>query len=438
MKTRISYYLLFCLCVTWVLLIISGCDTASNTEDPDLSYFMKYYGGDGNQYAVDMLSLTDGTFLLLGNHAETATESDVYVIRANAEGDVIWERTFSSGISIAKDIEPTDDGNFIVLADFQTAFNAPTDIKLLKISPEGALLDSVYFGIEVANDFSRTVTTLNDGGFIVSGTTEYTATFNLVNSPDPDLGDFFNYRFDRNLNQLSESAWSPVSPGFGGKLDVAVKAIEIPVDTGFNYYVFGHSNIELTDKNPNKKLGVFYFLRNSSGGESSNFYPGHVNPLHDTRVEYVGEVPSNLGQGIIVVGSSQSNLGVSEIFFARMRKPLTFQDIDNDAILYTNIPIGRNVRGVSASSSIIGESGYLIVGNEVRGTGALNLWLTKIDQSGQVRWSTTFGSEAEDDMAAAVTELPDGKVVVLGTMGLADNQFKIAFIKLNRSGQLLK
>jgi hypothetical protein len=41
-------------------------------------------------------------------------------------------------------------------------------------------------------------------------------------------------------------------------------------------------------------------------------------------------------------------------------------------------------------------------------------------------------------MAAAVTELPDGKVVVLGTMGLADNQFKIAFIKLNRSGQLLK
>ena len=53
-------------------------------------------------------------------------------------------------------------------------------------------------------------------------------------------------------------------------------------------------------------------------------------------------------------------------------------------------------------------------------------------------WSTTFGSEAEDDRAPAVTEFPDGKVVILGTMGLTDNQFKMAFIKLNRNGQLLK
>ena len=421
----------------WILLsvLMLTCDTASNTEDPDLNYFIKYYGTDGNQYGVDMLSLTDGTFLLLGNHAATATESDVYLIRVNAEGDVIWERTFSSGISIARDLEPASDGNFIVLADFQVAFNAPTDIKLLKISPDGALLDSVYFGIDVANDFSRTVTRLNDGGFIVSGTTENTATFT---SPDPDLGDFFNYRFDSNLNQLSENAWSPISPGFGGKLDVAVKAIEIAADTGFNYYVFGHSNIELTDKNANKKLGLFYFLRDGDGGESSNFYPGNVSPLNDTRIAYVAEVPPQLGQGMIVIGSSQSDVGISEIFLARMRKPLTFQNLQNDAILYTTIPLGKNIRGVSAAGSVIGQSGYLILGNEVRSTGATNMWLTKIDQSGQVLWSTTFGSEGEDDMAAAVTELPDGKVVMLGTMGLADRQFKIAFIKLNRDGQLLK
>lgn len=423
----------------WTLLSVLTltCDTASNTEHPDLNYFIKYYGTDGNQYGVDMLSLPDGTFMLLGNHAATPTESDVYVIKVNAEGDVIWERTFSSGISVARDIEPTDDGNFIVLADFQARISALTDMKLLKISPDGTLLDSVYFGIEVANDFSRTLTPLNDGGFIVSGTTEYTATFNLANSPDPDRGDFVNYRFDRNLNQLPETGWSPVSPGFGGKLDVAVKAIEIPVNTGFNYYVFGHSNIELTDENPNKKLGLFYFLRDDTGGESNNFYPGNVHRQNDTRIEYVAEVPSQLGQGIIVVGSSQSDLGQSGIFFARMRKPLTFQNVDTDA-LYAIIPLGQSIRGVSASGSVVGESGYLIVGNELRNSGFSNIWLTKINQSAEVLWSTTFGSELEDDMAAAVTELPDGKVVVLGTMGLADNQFKLAFIKLNRNGQLLK
>lgn len=424
----------------WMLLSVFTltCDTASNTEHPDLNYFIKYYGMDGNQYGVDMLSLPDGTFMLLGNHEATSTESDVYVIKVNAEGDVIWERTFSSGISVARDIEPTDDGNFIILADFQARISALTDMKLLKISPDGTLLDSVYFGIEVANDFSRTVTLLNDGGFIVSGTTEYTATFNLANSPDPDRGDFFNYRFDRNLDQLPESGWSPVSPGFGGKLDVAVKAIEIPVNTGFNYYVFGHSNIELTNENPNKRLGLFYFLREADGGESKNFYPGNVFNVNDTRIQYVAEVAPPLGQGIIIVGTSQNSIGVSDIFVARMRKPLTFQSLQKDALLYTTISPGRNIKGVSAASSVVGESGYLILGNELRSSTFTNIWLTKIDQSGRVLWSTTFGSELEDDMAAAVTEFPDGKVVVLGTMGLADNQFKVAFIKLNRNGELLK
>jgi hypothetical protein len=90
------------------------------------------------------------------------------------------------------------------------------------------------------------------------------------------------------------------------------------------------------------------------------------------------------------------------------------------------------------ANSIIGGSGYLILGNEVRGTGAVNFWLSKIDQSGIILWSSTFGSEGEDDFAAAVHELPDGKIAILGTMGLADNQSKMALIKVNPQGALLK
>ena len=82
--------------------------------------------------------------------------------------------------------------------------------------------------------------------------------------------------------------------------------------------------------------------------------------------------------------------------------------------------------------------GFLILANEVRSTGATNSWLTKVDQTGDPLWSATFGSEAEDDTGAAVIELPDGKIAILATMGLADNQFKMALIKVNREGKLLK
>ncbi len=74
-----------------VLVSVTGCDTERNTEDPDISYFMKYYGGDGNQYGVDMVVLDDGSFLLLGNFEEATFNTDLYLLRVNAEGDLIWD-----------------------------------------------------------------------------------------------------------------------------------------------------------------------------------------------------------------------------------------------------------------------------------------------------------------------------------------------------------
>ena len=436
-------YKKFCISVLWILFFVGffACDTARNTEDPDLSYFVKYYGGDGDQYGVDMLALQDGSFLLLGNYGVDAAQNDIYLLRVNAEGDVIWEKRFAEGNHNAKDLEPTNDGNFIILSDFQAEFGDQMDFKLLKVSPDGDILATVVEGHGEANDYSRTVTVLADGGFIVSGTTEFTDTYAIVNSPDPDLGDFFNYRFDANLNLIPENDWNPISPGFGGKLDVAVKTFEIPDETNNaapHYYIFGFSNSNLTDNNPNRRLGLFYFRRDDGGGATDGIFPGIVEITNDTQINFVETVPPEMGAGFFVVGTSQDQLSVSKIFIAKLRSTLIFDRIGNDVTLFSIIPLGRNIRGVAAASSLSGEYGFLILGNEVRSTTATNIWLSKIDQSGIVLWSTTFGSEAEDDFGAAVTQLPDGKIVILGTMGLADNQFKMAFIKVNPRGEMLK
>lgn len=434
----------FLFAILWAMLAwgIFSCDTANNVEDPDMHYFVKYYGGDGNQIGVDMIALNDGSFLLLGNYSESNFDTDIYVVRVDSEGEVIWEKRYRQNpgnIASAKDIEPTGDGNFIILADFQTAIGSQTDLKLIKISPDGTKLDSsIVFGSVEANDYSRTVTVLDDGGFIVSGTTEFTRSFNNPTDPDPDLGNVINYRFDQNLDQFSLSQWSPISPGFNAQLDVAVKTFETPYPRDSAFYVFGYSTGDLFATNPNESLSLFYFKRGVKGGESNNYAPGNIVNVNNTEIQFVLPVAQELGGGFIVIGTSQNNTGLSDIFVAKMRDTLTFND--NDATLYYTIPLGRNIRGVSAANSIIGTSGYLVLGNEVRSTGALklNIWLTKIDQSGRVIWSSTFGSEAEDDSGAAVCELPDGKIVIFGTMGLADNQSKMALIKLNPRGELLK
>lgn len=439
MSSWTKHYRFFLLLI-FLLVAITGCDTEKSIENPDLHYFVKYYGADGNQRGVDMAALSDGSFLLLGNYSTSTFDNKVYLMRVNPEGDVIWEKKLTGqsegAVETAIDLEPTNDGNFIVLCDFQVAFGDTTDMKLLKISPEGVPLDStVVFGTP-ANDHSRSVTLLDDGGFMVSGTTEFTGTYGDWGNSDPDLGDVFNYRFDQNLE--IDPQWGPVSNGFGSHLDVAVKAIQIP--TGF--YVFGYTNSQITGGsgttfNPDGRLGLFYFGRQASGTLGNINYPGNVVTQNDTEIKLVERVPDQLGGGFFVIGTSQNQIGNSEIVIARMRPSLAFNR-QNDLPLYTTVPLGRNIQGISASPSLLNGAGYLLVGNELRSDRVMNIWLSKIDQSGQVLWSSTFGSESEEDQAAAAMELPDGKIVVLGTMGLADKQYKMAFIKLNPRGELLK
>jgi hypothetical protein len=431
------YYLSSCFLLCFTGAGFFSCDTPDNIEDPDVDYFVKYYGGNGNQEGVDMLSLNDGTFLLLGNYAETPFNQDIYLVKVDAEGEVIWEvrigESDDTHVWNAKDIEPTIDGNFVVLADFQAGISAFTDIRLLKVSQEGQLLDSAGIGT-VAPDHGLTVSPAEDGSFIVSGTTELTDDWNVPGIVDPDVGNFLHYAFDADLNKFPIN-WARIS-GFNGRIDVAVKAFPF-----LNYstdpptlsaYVFGYSENELFDAP--EITGLFYFLHDQ-GQAITNFSPGPHTA--DTEINFVLPAAAEFGGGFLAVGFTAKELGQSSIFVGKVIDRPTFKDSDK-AGLYGNLSLSGNLRGVSAANALFGQQGYLILGNEVRGTGATNIWLTKIDQSQQILWSTTIGSEAANDTGAAVAELPDGKIVILGTMGMADNQSKMAFIKMNRQGKLVK
>src|SRR5690606_33473001 len=123
------------------------------------------------------------------------------------------------------------------------------------------------------------------------------------------------------------------------------------------------------------------------------------------------------------------------LHLSTLRTPLQFAK--DDPSINRDIDIGTvKLQAVSAAPSLHGGYGYLILANEERTFGT-NIWLIKIDHlSARVLWSVSLGSERENDRAAAVAELPDGKIVVLGTVGIADNQSKMALFKLNSSGKL--
>ena len=83
-----------------------------------------------------------------------------------------------------------------------------------------------------------------------------------------------------------------------------------------------------------------------------------------------------------------------------------------------------------------GQPGYLILGTEGV-EGAHNMWLCKVNVTGEaVYWSSIFGAaDRNDDKAGAVAELPDGHILVVGTVNVGVSNLKMGFFKLNAAGK---
>jgi hypothetical protein len=401
-----------------------ACDTPGNVENPQADYFVKYYGEDGNQTGVDMIILSDGSFLLLGNSDFNSTKR-IYIVKADPKGNVIWQKKIGGVADVAKDIEVAADGTFIILAeDEKLADN--TDTKLIRVRADGNVIDSVVYG-SPKNDFPKSVTSLLDGGFIITGSTQYDTTKSF-NPTDPNAySNIFHYRCDANLT-FDKVNWYELY-GASDRYDAGTKVMQ----TGNNFYVFGYSDAEHGSW-PAGKLHLQYYAIESGGIAKSKIgYVGDFN--QDTRLSYVIQVPPELGDGFFLIGTETKSNGFISLRVAKLRSPLQFNSA-NDELLDQEILItGKTLEGISAEASLSPPQGYLLLANEMRSI-ATNIWLTKIDQSGAQQWSVSLGSEDESDKAAVVKELANGKILVLGTVEIGDNQSKMALFKLNSKGRL--
>ena len=417
-----------------VLLIgIAACDTSRNVDSPYDNYFLKYYGGDGFQVAADLLPLADGNYLLLGTSTLSGNLTDpadsrIYLVLVDSHGSLLSETFWGDPGDVAKDIEETVDGDFIILADHQTT-STNTDIKLLKVSYTASTntfvkADSVVYGSSAIEN-ARTVSALENGEFVITGDTKYTSIILNPNNPE-DKSDIFHYRATADLDIITFNWYEQEGPG---TLDYGVKSIRGVADT---YYVFGSSN-QLHEGNADEKLNLYYSWI-SAGGIITKFnFLGDFDV--DTESAFVGDVPLSLGGGYLFVGSKLYPTGAVTLHATRLRADLTFTSADE--IWDREIPIdARNLRAVSGAAVGANAPGFLILANETAANGSQNIWLTKVDLNGNLMWSRAFGSQEDDDFGAAVTATTDGHIMMLGTVNLINGQSKLTLFKLNEEGQL--
>jgi len=419
----------------WIILgfmisLAFSCDTENSIAPPEDSYFKKYYGGEGDQEGVDMVVNSDGSFLLFGTTRNPTRTSQLYLVKADARGKVMWEKTFGGVFDEeARDIELTRNGNIVIVGNTKTV-DGDRDILIMTLSPEGVKIDSSGYSLNSAliklDEGANSVTETNDG-FIIAGYTTNITKKPTAPTPANDKRDAIYVRYYSNL-QSYPPTWNPVNDS-PGTFDQAVKIMEIENNNN-NFYFFGSSNSE-TPLFSSIQSWVFAL---GSGGTQNGGKIHFGLPSSNVINKEAVTVPN--GNGFVMIGSSIDASGDSSIYLAKLRNPGSTIGSDDIEFQKTFASTG-NLTGVSIYPSR--DFRYLILGNQREGNGNSDIFFSRLEPNlDPYAEPKTFGGSCEDT-AGAVTELPDGSIMIIGTIRTGDEcESKMALFKLNKEGKFEK
>ena len=134
--------------------------------------WQKTYGGNDVNTGNSVRQTSDGGYIIGGfTTSFGAGSGDVYLIRTDASGNQLWQKTFGgSNYDYGNCVRQTSDGGFVITGKTSSFGAGLTDVYLVKTDASGNLLWQAMFGGSNEDD-GYAVQQTSDGGFIIAGTT---------------------------------------------------------------------------------------------------------------------------------------------------------------------------------------------------------------------------------------------------------------------------
>ena len=286
----------------------------------------KTFGGSLDENGNSITTTKDGGFILTGktepvdgDFSQIIGGSDIFVMKLNSSGDIVWKKTFGgSSDDEGSSITLTDDGSF-VLTGYTWSNDGElngSDIIVMKMNSSGDIVWKKTFGGS-DDEKGYSITTTNDGGYVLTGETySNDRDFSGMNKMN---GNIFVIKLDEN----GDNVWKKTFGGSGDENGYSITTTsngEI-VLTGWT----SSNDGDFSGMNKGSWIGywiedIFVLKLNSSGdivwkktfGGSSNEWGHSIISTSDYGIVVTGGKYSNDGD------FSGMNKGGSDIFVMKL------------------------------------------------------------------------------------------------------------------------
>ena len=379
--------------------------------------------------ANSIVPLSDGGFAIAG-HTDSKGSSDIWLLRLDGSGNIVWDKTFGgSEGDYARSIVSLSDGGFAIAGRTSSKGAGGGDMWLLRLDGSGNIVWDRTFGGS-KNDYATSIVSLSDGGFAIAGYTKSKGAgdkdmwlLRLDESENIVWDTTFGGRYPDEANSIvllsdggfAIAGWTD-SKGAGGR-DMCLLRLDGSGNIIWDR-TFGGSEWDGATSIVSLSDGGFAIAgyTKSKGAGSGDMWllrlDGSGNIVWDrtfggSEWDYASSIVSLSDGGFAIAGCTYSKgAGGLDMWLLRL---------DGSGNIVWDKAFGGSEQDYASSIVSLSDDGFAIAGfTRSKGVDEADMWLLRLDGSGNIVWDKTFGG-SEDDDASSIVSLPDGVFAVAGS-----------------------